>query len=45
MCQMVIRVMEKVQDRDPKPGSGGGEGAILNGVFIANLSVKVNKNL
>ena len=26
MCQMVIRVMEKVQDRGPKPGSGGGEG-------------------
>lgn len=46
MCQMVIHANgEKMQDRDQKPGSGGGEGCTLNGIFIANLSVKINENL
>ena len=42
MCQMVICVMQrKYRNQEVAVGRV----AILNGLFIANLSVKMNKNL
>lgn len=46
MCQMVICVMErKCRTEIRNQEVVVGRVAILNGIFIANLSVKVNENL
>ena len=46
MCQMVICVMQRKYSTEIRNQEVAvGRVAILNGLFIANLSVKMNKNL